>query len=411
MNATTAAVNSSGSQVQIKLSALSRCLAVAVAFALPISTTFTDIFMVGAVIMSLLAGEWAQHWQIIRRCRMAWLMLGFFALFLLGATYSSAPWSASLAMIIKYAKFLLAPFLLLLFTADKWRRAAIYGFIAAMLITLALSYAKALGWWNHDVPGDYGAIFKSHIQTNFLLAFATYLLAILAWQSRRHLWLYGLLILAITFNVFFISQGRSGYFVFAALAGLFLWQTLRWRGLLLAAGGIAILVIAAFSLSTTFNSRIDDIAHDIKQYHRGNSLTSVGLRMEFAKNSWELVQKNPLLGAGTGSFSYEYAELQPKSQVLSHNPHNEYLNIAVQFGVVGLALLLMLFYCHWRDSYTLPRETAWIAQAVVLSIALGCLANSWLMDTTEGHFYVYFTVLAFANLPKREKNQANAQAS
>ena len=40
------------------------------------------------------------------------------------------------------------------------------------------------------------------------------------------------------------------------------------------------------------------------------------------------------------------------------NPHDEYLNIAIQLGIIGLAALLYLFHCEWRLAATLPSRTS-----------------------------------------------------
>ena len=38
--------------------------------------------------------------------------------------------------------------------------------------------------------------------------------------------------------------------------------------------------------------------------------SSVGHRLTFAKNSWELIKNNPILGVGTGDFPDEYKKIQ-----------------------------------------------------------------------------------------------------
>ena len=71
--------------------------------------------------------------------------------------------------------------------------------------------------------------------------------------------------------------------------------------------------------------------------------------------------------------------------------------------MLGLVMLLLLFGIPIWYSRFLPEELQYIVRGTVLSIALGCLANSWLLDTTEGHFYAYFIVLAFAAFPRNKE--------
>ena len=87
----------------------------------------------------------------------------------------------------------------------------------------------------------------------------------------------------------------------------------------------------------------------------------------------------------------------------SVNPHNEYLLIGVQTGLVGLVLLLHLFWQHWRLAPRLatPLETH-LARGLLLTIAVGCLFNSLLLDHTEGLLFAWMTGLLYGGLQVRK---------
>jgi len=82
------------------------------------------------------------------------------------------------------------------------------------------------------------------------------------------------------------------------------------------------------------------------------------------------------------------------------NPHNEYLLVTAQLGLVGLAALLALFWVPWRLAPRLltPLETHF-ARALVLTIAVGCLFNSLLIDHVEGLLFALGLGVAFGGLP------------
>jgi O-antigen ligase len=107
-----------------------------------------------------------------------------------------------------------------------------------------------------------------------------------------------------------------------------------------------------------------------------------------------------VLGHGTGSFTRAYAEKTKGQQALpTRNPHNEYLLIMVQLGLVGLAVLLYLFWTQWRLAPRLATPLEWhLARGLVLAMAVGCLFNSWLLDHTEGLLYAWLTGLLLAGL-------------
>ncbi len=180
-----------------------------------------------------------------------------------------------------------------------------------------------------------------------------------------------------------------------------MWDQKRWRGLGYAIVGIACILTAAYFFSPPFQGRAHESVNDIHLYEKGENNTSLGQRAKFVQNSFSLIPQHPLIGAGTGSFATEYDSLKGVPAYLqTHNPHNQYVFVLVQWGVIGLLLLGLLFLVQLKDSFLLPPVMRQLAQGVIIAIALGCLANSWLMDTTESHFYVYFTALAFASQTK-----------
>ena len=89
------------------------------------------------------------------------------------------------------------------------------------------------------------------------------------------------------------------------------------------------------------------------------------------------------------------------------NPHNEYLLIAAQTGMIGLAALLYLFYTQWRLAARLEPFYRDLARGLVITFAIGCLFNSLLLDHTEGLLFAWMTGLCFATLrPSEESGQA-----
>jgi O-antigen ligase len=379
----------------------SKILLVATAFILPFSTALTNIAFIGVAILCLLAGNYREKLHAILHNPVAILMLAFFLMFVIGISYSTASFHDSLAMAMKYDRILFAVIFLPQFQEAKWRNYALNAFLAAMLIVLCLSLIKAIGLLPWDYESGPVEVFRGHIAFNFLMGFTAYLLLLRIVDAKTKFCrlLFIVLWLLVVFDTIFLCIGRSGYVVLVALILLFCLQHLNWKGLLLAFCGICLLGAVAYEVAPNFKQRIDLVVHDLRAYQVDkNQDTSLGDRYNFATNSILLLKAHPILGTGTGSFSGEYAKIQPTPKVLTHNPHNEYLLMGVQFGAVGICLLLLLFGVQLWESKKLPGEMRYIAQAVVLAIALGSLANSWLLDTTQGHFYAYFIALTFGAL-------------
>jgi O-antigen ligase len=370
--------------------------AVMIAAAIVLSNTATNILFPMTAVLSLAAGNWRAKFNLLVHNPAAIIFLLFYALFLVGTVYTTATFAEVLLMLRKYDKFLLAIFFIPIFTSERLRGYAINAFLAAIAIMLITSYLRAYNLLTIFAHNGAVEVFRQSIEFNFLMAFAAYLCLFKLTNNRRYRLLGLGFLLAIIYTIFFRSIGRAGYFVALGLLGLFGLQKLKWRGLLMAMLGAVMVLSAAFMFSTTFKTRINAIFDDIKVYQQ-NINTSLGLRFSFVEGSIKLIKKHPIIGTGTGSFAREYATV---GKILTHNPHNEYCFIAVQFGLVGLIILLLLFGIPvWYGRFLHP-EPKFIAYGAVLALALGCLANSWLLDTVPGHFYAYFIALVYAAWPR-----------
>src|SRR6266705_6945722 len=77
----------------------------------------------------------------------------------------------------------------------------------------------------------------------------------------------------------------------------------------------------------------------------------VGDHIEFIKKSIAFVREAPVIGHGTGSipelFRRSTVEQSGAAAVVSVNPHNQILAVAIQLGTVGAAVLLAMWLAHF----------------------------------------------------------------
>ena len=106
----------------------------------------------------------------------------------------------------------------------------------------------------------------------------------------------------------------------------------------------------------------------------------------------------PVIGNGTGSNrglferAAEGSEGLASAEVVS-NPHNQTLNVAVQWGVLGVIVL----YAMWIAHLMLFRGEGlanWIGLLVVVQNIFTSLFNSHIFDFHEGWMYVLGTGVA-----------------
>jgi hypothetical protein len=69
------------------------------------------------------------------------------------------------------------------------------------------------------------------------------------------------------------------------------------------------------------------------------------------------------------------------------NPHNQTLNVAVQWGLIGVAVLYTMWWLHLR-LFRSDGLAAWIGLLVVVQNIFTSLFNSHLFDFHEGWMYV-----------------------
>ena len=133
--------------------------------------------------------------------------------------------------------------------------------------------------------------------------------------------------------------------------------------------------------------------------------------MDYYTNSLAIIRDHPLFGVGTGGFEKAYDEkIRNTAMASSNNPHNQYLLITVQLGVLGLALLLYLFFTQWRMACLLPTVLEQnLARGMLLTIASGSLFNSLLLDHSEGLFFAWISGVLFAGLnTARPRNEGTS---
>lgn len=380
-----------------RVAAAARWLAVAVGFAIPISVAADGALVAAFALAWVTSGDYAGKWRAVRDNPAALAAVALFALLAIGTLYGPAPTDLALAQLGKYQDLLLVPMLVSVFTDLRFRRYAVRAFLAGMLVTLALSYLIGLKLFPEGVfrgtPAD-PTVFRLHVTQNFFMAYAAFALACLARsdsnQAQRGL-LYAAAFLAL-FNVIFMVQGRTGYLVVAALLMFFLFERTGWKSIAIGAVALALLTGGAFFGSTSFRDAVNRGITEFSQWQPERPAdSSIGWRLEFYAQTLRMIQERPIAGVGTGGFPLAYGEqVKGTGRVNPGHPHSEYLLMAAQLGVSGLAAFLALLVMHWTASRRVsPPIDRSLASGLVLAMALGCLFNTLLLDHSEGLFYCW----------------------
>jgi O-antigen ligase len=387
-----------------RIDALGAQAVVGLAFATPVSTALGNVFLALVFACWLAGGRYREKLRCFVDSPIAFAALLLFGWLVLSLSWAGGFGSDQREFLQKYADLMMVTVFLWFMLDPRHRARALAGFAAAMLLTLALSYAAAAGLlpparWLRAVPGN-AVVFKLHITHGLLMALAALLFGLFAFEAAaagRRLagafWTVACLL--ALFNVLFMVQGRTGYLVIASFIVLVFTLRAGWRGLAIAGVLVCAAATAMYQGYEPLRQRIDLGMSELSKWDPATPATdasSIGRRLEFLSEGLALVQERPLLGQGLGSFAAAYrGQIEGTGKEPTSNPHNEALLLAVQAGIPAVLLYLYLLACTALAARRLPTlHERVLAPALILWIGIGGLFNALLIDHTES---LLFTVL------------------
>jgi O-antigen ligase len=378
----------------------------ALGFTIPMWVVADSILVVILVACWSAGGEWRKRLRRITANPVAVASLLLFAWLLLGTLWGAGTLGDRALSIKKYADLLLIPLLISMAIDAQERNRALLALAASLVVTLLLSLSLSMGFilptsgvLNCDPSNP--CVFKKHTTHNVLMAFGALLFAVLAWmsQDRRVRWGWGVVSVLAASNVLMV-HGRTGYVVLAGLALLAFHMTFGWRGILAAIVALSISFSTAYQISSSFHERVNLAVSGVTQWNPKVAVTNdpIGWRLEYFYHTAEIIQDHPLIGVGTGGFVHAYrARTEQAGLDVPPHPHNQYLFILAQVGIVGLGLLIWLFVQQWRSTSLADDAThGLLAKGLVVTIAVGSFFNPFLVDHTEKLFYCLFSGLMYS---------------
>lgn len=366
------------------------CLA---CFFTPLSTSLLGLFSILAAVAWILSGGLFDLARQFRANPSSLIALLLFCLMAAALTYSSVEPAEGFATLRKYRELLLMPVVFsILSLGSVLRQRAQLSFLAGCIVLMAISY---LGYFEILDTGRYGYSIVFHITHSFFMAvlgfWAMHKAAAASWQSwKRYVWL--AVCGAAIVNLFYIAPGRTGMFVFCCLTLLYLYQRLSLLKWVVAIVIFLALLFGAYQTSDNFSVRVNEAISEIVDYEPGKSRTSIGQRFDWWKVSLQLVGEKPIFGHGAGAFETAHNRAIKGSRITpTDNPHNEYLFITAQFGLIGLALFLLIIGLQLQEAKGIGVRDRQLLHGVLLALLAGSLMNSLLFDSQQGHFYLFMS--------------------
>jgi O-antigen ligase len=334
------------------------------------------------------------------------LPLAFVVLVLLGVLWSDASSHDRMHQLSQVGKFLMLPLLIYHFERSPHGMAVFVGFLISCallsLVSCLVALDPNLSAKLYLSRGAYiptsGIFVRNYIdqgQEFSLCAVALAYPAVTAWQEgrKRTSLLLAALGLWLVVNLLFVITSRTALVTMPIMLAVFALMHLRWRVALGLLSGLVLLVALALATSHQFRETVGKFFTDYRYTTVQGNESGIGSRLIYWEKSLRFFAAAPVIGHGTGStrsLFEQTAEARVGTSTLItvvSDPHNQTLNVAVQWGIVGVALLWAMWLVHLL-LFRGEGLVAWIGLLVVVQNVLSSLINSHLFDFTEGWIYV-----------------------
>lgn len=366
--------------------------AVLIALALPWSTSLVAIFVVAWLIAVAPTLDIILLMQSLKRPVSA-LPIALFALAVIGTLWSDASWAVRLYAISPTAKLLVLPILIYHFERSMRGMWVLVAFLVSctllMVMSWVVAYEPQLALKSN---GEYGIPVKNYIDQSqeFALcavALAYPIVSLVGQKKFTKAILLAAIGLSLVANMAFVIVSRTALVTMPVMLLVFALLHLKWRNVVILLCAMMVFVGAAWAASPQLRARTATFLTDYQRYKESNISTSMGLRLEFWQKSLRLFTEAPIIGHGTGStrglFEQAAAGQVGAAAEVVGNPHNQTLNVAIQWGLIGTILLYAMWWFHLL-MFRGDGLVAWRSKSVDLMYANQELVLCGRRETTMG---------------------------
>jgi O-antigen ligase len=344
--------------------------------------------------------DWRAYGRLLKR-PICYLPLALVGLALVGTLWSDAAWGARLYAIGPTLKLLVLPGLFYHFQRSSRGMWVFIAFLVSCSLLMVMSWIVAYDPSLSLKPsqGDARGVFvKNYIDQSqeFALCAVALIYPFMRFVRAEKFWpalLLGLLFVCFFDTMAFIVASRTAIVTMPIMLAAFALIHLRPRTSLIIVGVMVALVGLLWATTTDLRWGPKRFLKDYQLYKTEQGVTSIGLRLDFWQKSLRFISEAPIIGHGTGSLRGLFQRAatgypDPSKGDIISNPHNQTLNVAVQWGMIGVLLL----YAMWLVHLLLFRGegfVAWLGTLVVVQNIFTSLFNSHLFDFHEGWMYIF----------------------
>lgn len=262
----------------------------------------------------------------------------------------------------------------------------LHAFLLGLAFNALVGFLQFAGW----VPpqnGWYSGLGRGYSTLSAYLIIGILLTSFYFRQLRGRLRLLALALMIIYFLHLILLEGRTGYVTFAVVSPLIAWQLLprqNWPALVL----VCTVLVVGMLFSPVVQQRLALTWEQLSYHHRENPDVAWGRaytvhqdRFYMWMGAWRVFRTSPWIGVGTGGYATTLYSLDEGQAPFIAHPHNDFLYMAANYGLVGMAAFIWFFAVVLQRAWA-SRDTAvgYFTLASTLVVLISGLFNAQILD-------------------------------
>jgi O-antigen ligase len=338
------------------LNNLKNIVFVLLAFTIPVSVAFTNVFLVVFLIVWLLEGDFIRKIHVFKSNKWLWSVLVLTIMYFLGLMYGHNHNDAN--YVLQRVSLLL---MFIVFTTAEIRQKSYHYALTLFLFTNLISATVSILINNEIIEpiSSYIPIvssensisaFLKYNYHNILLSFSSLLSFMLFHLSKNKYSFLYLLAIPIFCLSIFSEAGRAGQLTINVF--MFFYAIYFLRSKIKYSISIFFFLIlvnySSYNNSTVFKYRVDQLNHVVQNNgeKKNPKAKEKDIRYLFLNESLSLIKERPFFGHGSGSFSSILISNTNSSYDFEKHktPHNNFLYVFFELGIFGFLIFLSIFY-------------------------------------------------------------------
>ncbi len=387
------------------------------ALTVPLVRASISLFMILLPVIWIIEGDFKRKFEDIKSSKLLMALLLYLIFSILSILWSSNLDTA--LNILRKSTYLFTIFVIATSLKKEYVVSVITAFLVGMFISEIIAYGVFFEIWTfkNATPQNPTPVMQ-HIDYSIFMAFSAILLLNRIFSKHyiaKEKVIFIIFFLTVTGNMF-LSIGRTGQVAF--IAGIIVMTIIHFRvsikSFVLSSLMIVTIFTSAYHLSASFESRSKEALNNVEKILNSDLNSSWGIRVAYWITTYNIFKENPLIGVGLGDYidetrdelkddKYSYLDNSTIEFMSNYHPHNQYLLVLLQMGIIGLFLLFYFIFLMLRQKIDNP-EIKELSILFVTVFFVGCIAEPLLLKQFPLALFVLFIgIFSIYSIPEKLK--------